>query len=68
MGRLTFGQSLTDAVLIVSKCIGKRLRYSSIAQAMCFDSKRMAQPFVLTENSFKFSAQNNMRALCETRG
>jgi hypothetical protein len=32
------------------------------AQAKCFDSKIMARPSVFTENSFKFSDQNNVRA------
>jgi hypothetical protein len=34
----------------------------NIAQATCFDSKIMAQPFVFTEKRFKFSDQNTMRA------
>jgi hypothetical protein len=32
------------------------------AQAPCFDPKIMAQPCIFTENSFKFSDQNNTRA------
>jgi hypothetical protein len=33
------------------------------AQVKCFDSKIMAQSFVLTENSFRFSDQKNVCAL-----
>jgi hypothetical protein len=57
----------TDAQMtnLIALALNAHKRNASIAQARCFDSKIMAQPSVFTENSFKFSGQNTMRARYE---